>query len=78
MQADTMTSCEADKFMMIVESKLGEMCTSDSVKFPIDDATGLFDTTAEGKTRAVHRLMRVVSSLESLKSEPFYPVRCLP
>lgn len=73
-----MTSDECKETMRIVESKLKDFSAPVTIKVSPDHALESCGTNSEGETQAVHRLMRVVSSLKSLTPEVFQPVRCLP
>lgn len=75
-----MTSSEFELFAGIVESKLEEegFCFSDTMSFSVDKALETSAAGAEESRKIKHRLMRIVSSLESQTPDRFFPVRCLP
>lgn len=72
-----MTSSEVDVFSRLIESKLQKLSASSALMFSIDHAMEPVGSAAEGMKQVVHRVMRVVSSLESSSPEPFQPIRRL-
>lgn len=75
-QADTMTAEEADDFRREIEASLQKFSVPDTyeaLNLDIDIAA-----SAPKDQKAVHQVMRIITSANSLSPSPFYPVRQYP
>lgn len=76
LQADTMTEEEAEEFRRKVEASLQSFSVPDTYKaLNFDNNVGASAPEGQKAVQPVQRLMRIISSTQSLSPSPFYPVR---